>query len=120
MLLTREQILKTDDLPRETVEVPEWGGSVCVRTLTAAERDRFELQFADSKDKGRPRLLRAPLVALTACDETGKPIFSVEDIAALAAKSSAALGRVFDVASKLCGMSKADVEELEKNSEADL
>ena len=25
-MLTREQILQSEDLPRETVQVPEWGG----------------------------------------------------------------------------------------------
>ena len=40
-MLTREQILQSDDLPRETVPVPEWGGSVRIRTLSGADRDGY-------------------------------------------------------------------------------
>ncbi len=40
-MLTREQILQSDDLPRETVQVPEWGGEVQVRTMTGTDRDAF-------------------------------------------------------------------------------
>ena len=41
-MLTREQILQSDDLPCETVPVPEWGGEVQVRTMTGTDRDAFE------------------------------------------------------------------------------
>lgn len=37
-MLTREQILQSDDLPRETVQVPEWGGEVQVTTQTIVSR----------------------------------------------------------------------------------
>ena len=42
VFLNREAILAAEDLPRELVEVPEWGGAVYVRALTGAERDQFE------------------------------------------------------------------------------
>ena len=41
-MLTKDQILKSDDLPSEEVSVPEWGGSVMVRSMTGYERDQFE------------------------------------------------------------------------------
>jgi len=41
-LLTRDQILQAQDIARETVSVPEWGGSVLVRGLTGQERDAYE------------------------------------------------------------------------------
>ena len=41
-ILTRDQILQANDLVTETVEVPEWGGSVFVKSLTGVERDQFE------------------------------------------------------------------------------
>ncbi len=34
-ILSKEAILSADDLPREIVSVPEWGGQVYVRTMTA-------------------------------------------------------------------------------------
>ena len=41
-ILSKEAILAADDLPREIVSVPEWGGQVCVRTMTGTDRDAFE------------------------------------------------------------------------------
>ena len=42
MRLSRDDILKAEDLTTEEVDVPEWGGTVLVRGLTGRERDEFE------------------------------------------------------------------------------
>ena len=41
-MLSRNAILNADDLPRKEVFVSEWNGSVFVRALTGAERDKRE------------------------------------------------------------------------------
>ena len=41
MLLNKEQIQSVSDLETQDVEVPEWGGTVRLKSLTGAERDRF-------------------------------------------------------------------------------
>ena len=114
-MLTRDAILAVDDLKREKLDVPEWGGTIYVRTLTGAERDGFE--EAVYGDKGSLKNVRARLAALVTCDKDGKRLFLDTDIAALGAKSSAALGRIFDLGMKLNGIGKKDIEDLEKNSE---
>ena len=53
-LLTREAILARDDEQSETVEVPEWDGSVRVRGLTGRERDLWEHSLTEDKP-GRRR-----------------------------------------------------------------
>ncbi len=116
--LTRETILKVMDLQTETVEVPEWGGTVHVRTLTGTERDTFETSLFEGQGTDqRQRLanLRAGLVALCVVDEDGNRIFSDGDAEALGFKSAAALDRVFAVAQRLNGLGPAGVEELVKN-----
>lgn len=110
-MLTREQILGAADFKVEEVPVPEWGGSVFVRTLSAGERDRWELYLLEGKRED----VRATLAARAACDAEGKLLFEPADIKALSAKSAAALSRIFDAAIKLNKVSKDDVEELEKN-----
>ena len=45
-------------------------------------------------------------------DEEGKPLFTESDIAALSAKSSRALDRIFAIAVKLSGISKQDLDDL--------
>ena len=122
MLLTRDSILKADDILSEDVEVAEWGGTVRVRGLTGAQRDQFESSIVSLKmgSKGthqdvNMQNVRAKLVALSVVDADGKRLFSDSDIKALGMKSAVALQRVFDVAQRLSGITETDVEELAKN-----
>jgi len=117
--LTKAAILEASDLPFEDVEVPEWGGTIRVRTMPGYERDTFEQAIADrtpsKKSPVRVAGMKARLVALTACNETGELLFSLAEADALNAKSSKALDRLFQVAARLNGMTEEDVEDLAKN-----
>ncbi len=118
-LLSRDEILKADDLPHEDVPVPEWGGAVRVRTLPATERDAFESAVAAGRRNGRfmPNF-RARLASLAVVGEDGKPLFSEEDVASLGRKSGKALDRVADAAMRLAGLSEEGQKEAEGNSAA--
>lgn len=120
-LLTREQILQSQDRSFKDVPVPEWGGKVRIQSLTGAERDQFEESIMGPKAKDGTREvtvknLRAKLVALAAVDKDGKALFSPDDVLVLGEKNAAALDRLFSVAQKLSGISKDDVEDMVKNS----
>lgn len=118
-VLTREQIEKAQDIKQELVPVPEWGGEVWVKALTGTERDAFEASSIVQRDKSHEvnlRDIRARLCSFAICDEAGKRLFGAGDIEALGKKSAAALTRVYEVAERLSGLTKKDVEELEKNS----
>ena len=117
-MLTKDAILAADDLPKEVVDVPEWGGQVTIRSMTGTERDDFEQSIFDANDKSKKKNMkniRARLCALTMVDESGNRLFDVSDIEALGKKSSKALDRVFAVAQKLNGLSPTDVEEMAGN-----
>ncbi len=123
MPLSREAILSADDLPRELVAVPEWGGDVYVKTLGGTERDAYEQSLIKGKGRKREMSLddaRAKLCAASICDENGTVLFTERDVGALGRKSSKALDRVFAVAQRLSGISDADVEELVGNSQTPL
>lgn len=107
-MLTRDQILMCDDLPRETVQVPEWGGEVQVRTMTGADRDTFEASLIGKE--GRLENVRARLVSLALCDESGVRLFNDSDVIALGQKSAKALDRVFTVAQRLNGIGADQVD----------
>lgn len=115
MLLTREQILSAADQSTEEVEVPEWGGTVRVRTISGDERDTFDLYRDKAQKKGAVIGFKAFLVAMAACDAEGNPLFKPEDVVELGKKSDSALNRVFDVACRLNGLGAAAEEEIEKN-----
>lgn len=118
-ILTREQILAADDRHTETVEIPEWGGSVIVKTLTGREKDAWEMSMLGPDNKLRPEDVRARLLSVALVDEDGKRIFTDRDIAALSAKSCAAMERAVTVAKKLNALTEDDMKELAKNSGSD-
>lgn len=120
-LLSRDDILKVDDRKYEEVAVPEWGGTVRVRSLTGRERDQFESSLVDKKTGQASRLAnaRARLVAMTLVDEDGNRLFSTDDVSALGTKSAAALERVFTAARRLCGMTDDDLAELVEDFSGD-
>lgn len=118
MLLNKEQILKVEDLPSETVQVPEWGGEVRVRTMRGDERDDFEADVFETRgDKVQTnrKNFRAKLLARTIVDDKNERMFSDADIKDLGRKSAKALDRIFAVAQRLNGLSKEDEDALVKN-----
>ncbi len=114
-MLNKEAILSANDLPRELVEVPEWGGDIYVSTLNGTARDAFEQSMQGKKNKPNLDNVRARFAVLTICDEDGTRLFTDADAKALGEKSAAALDRVFAVAQRLNGFSSQDAEELAKN-----
>lgn len=120
-ILSKAEILQSSDMRIQLVAVPEWGGSVRLRSLTGAERDAFEATLVKEVDGKRvPDMdnLRAKLLAATIVDEDDRQIFTPYDLAALGRKSAVALDRVFTVAQRLNGMSADAVEESLKNSDS--
>jgi hypothetical protein len=109
-MLSRAQILAADDMRRETVPVPEWGGDVMVRTLTGTERDKLEAAY-----KLDPSSFRTQMCAASICDEAGIALFTPEDIPALAEKNWEVLDRLVAVATKLSAVTTKDVKDLEGN-----
>jgi len=113
--LTREAILAADDLPREAVDVPEWGGRIWVRALTAGERETWETRYLGTDEAASPASrIRASLAVFACCDEAGKPLFTEADVPALAGKSAAAVLRIWRIAARLNGLGE-ERETLEKN-----
>jgi hypothetical protein len=113
-MLTRDQIVAIEDFAVEKVEVPEWGGFVFVRVMTAGQRDQFEKKFTADRFTDT----RAYLCAATISDDRGELLFTLADVAVLTKKSSAAIDRIFAAAMKINKLSGDDVKELEKNSKA--
>jgi hypothetical protein len=94
--LTAADIFAADDSATIDVEVPEWGGIVKVRKLTAGESIEFgEIQQRDS-------LLK--LIELCAVDERGARLFSKDDLGRLASKAYDVCIRLHVAAAKLNGL----------------
>jgi hypothetical protein len=113
-LLTKAAIEKIDDLKYVEVNVPEWGGKVRIKTISASQRDKFEEHVLKSGNNAADNI-RARLAVMCIVDEHNKNIFTESDIKMLGNKSAAALDRIFSEAQKLNFMSDKDIEDLAKN-----
>ena len=118
--LTKQAILQAKDQVLERVEVPEWGGAVYVRSITARERgiieaDAAKFRESKGKDASFARTFTSRLASMAICDENGERLFSDNEVDQLAGKNAAVIARISEVSQRLSGFSKEDVDELEKN-----
>jgi len=116
-LLGKDQILTAEDLPYRDVEVPEWGGTVRVRTMSGGERDAFEasLYIREGEEMIYKREhFRAKLLARCIVDDKGARLFSDKEIEALSGKSSKALNRLFDAAQEINAISREEQDAIKK------
>jgi hypothetical protein len=115
-ILSKKDILAASDLKTEEVDVSQWwGGSVLVRSMTGAQRDRFEGERSGLAGVDRYINLRARWGAECMVDEQGERLFSEADVIALGEKNSAPLDLVFDAALRLSGLTPTVVETAAKN-----
>lgn len=112
-ILNKAAILQSDDRPVTPVECPEWGGSVCVRGLTGAEREVFTEQVDDSSRTSAALLL----FRLGTCEKGGERLnWTPVELSKLAEKNAAPLFRVAEKVGDLSGLTAKAVEEVEGNS----
>lgn len=112
--LSADQINEVEDRKHVDVEVPEWGGTVRLMELTGDDADRFSTHSA--RNQGDVTGIRALLVGLCLVREDGKRMFSDDAIERkLGKKSGAVLGRLFQEAAQLNGLSPAAQAELDEN-----
>ena len=123
-LLNFDDIVASQDKEYEDVEVPEWGGTVRIATMSGEDRDRWELsmmQADDSSERGFKlnfdAYSRVRLVAMCLVDDNFNRIFvTKEQIERLSQKSGKVMDLLYDVAQRVNGITDEDIDDLEKNS----
>jgi hypothetical protein len=115
--LSRDEILSANDIHIEELPVPEWGGVIFVKTLSADERDQLEASIMEMSTEGKPKKmklehLRSNMMVLGICDDKGEKLFTLADISKLGKKSAAAADRVVARIQAISAMSPADIEVL--------
>jgi hypothetical protein len=126
MLLTKEQILNCDDTGIIEENVPEWGGKINLRPMSAANKNKLynHLKSNNTEDKSGDTVMKNMdgwyelSVAFTVCDENGNLLFSEADIGVLANKNPDVIDRLAIIAQDISGLSKPqeDIIEDEKKS----
>lgn len=115
MILSKNDILKADDIKKETIDVPEWGGKVIMQSMCSKDRDAWELAMVDEKGQNKMENIRATLVAACLVDDKGELLFSPKEVKLLGKKSAKVLDKLFTEAQKISGIGENDVEDLAKN-----
>jgi hypothetical protein len=111
-VLDRAAVLAAPDLKPVALAVPEWGGTIYVRGLTAAEAEANARDTLAARREGNEiaELVMVRAVAACVCDASGAPLFTAADVAALARKSAPSISRVFRAIERLSGMAPEDAE----------
>lgn len=108
--LSKEAIQQVVDIQPVEVEVPEWGGSVFVKPLTAAQMEKTQARYEKASDSEKLTLMIINCV----CDEKGQNLFSKDDVNWLMDKNMKVLLKLVGECNKVNGL---DTEEVEKNLE---
>lgn len=107
----REAIFNADDITKQTVNVPEWGVDVQIRSMTAAERAKLG-ESAANGDKTNVALMYALTVIATVYDPTtGLPVFTENDKEAILSKNGTVIERLAGIALGASGMTEKAVDE---------
>lgn len=117
-MLSRDEILKCSDIKTEKIKVPEWGGEVLVRGMSARQRSEFHesiSQKTGDKLTVESALYHARMAVRVLVDEKGAYIFTDADAEMLANKSAGALQRIFIAGARLSGLLPDDVEAAKEN-----
>ena len=115
----RDQILNSNDIPKELVKVKEWGISIEVRGMTGAERTRIMDKAVDQQGGVNLQFVYPEIVIATSFDDiTGEQIFKPSDRDTLLTKSAVALDRLAQVGMKLSGFTQESSDEAGKDSSA--
>lgn len=109
-------IESADDLGHEDVEVPEWGLTVRVSSVSLAKRDDLIAAFAKRGEDATLTDSSAEVLAATLRDpETNELVFdSVEEAATiLKGRDSRVVDRLMGVANVVCGFDSAPTDQVE-------
>lgn len=110
-LLTREQILGADDRKTDTVNVPEWDGSVKVQSLTLGQRQEIRRRATVDDEVDDEKF-----DVFTFMEGVVQPQFELDDFEALKKRNGQAMQRVMNRIMQLAGWTAEASKEAEKST----
>lgn len=116
-LLTKDDIISADDFEIRIVEVPEWKGTVRLKSLSGKEYESYvsTVQQRSKNEKVDVKNLRALLLSMCLVDFDNNPTFTANDLEALTSKNTKVLDMLFQIVQEMNAMEKDVEEELRKN-----
>lgn len=118
-ILTADEIWAAKDIEERTVLVPQWGGSVRIRTFSKKQADdmRKKSTGPNPNKPGRPvEVDTDELEARLFVEGVIEPKFKFEDYDRLAEKSAVAIGLILKAIMDASGLSELAVAEADKST----
>ena len=118
-VLTKDDILNSDDIRYEYVLVGPWKGKIRMQTIKGRVRDKFENKCCDQTKGKRLDLtgLKALLVCLCAVDESGELLFTRAEANRLNEKNAEAIDILYSKAQEMNGIGAKAEALVEGNSD---
>jgi hypothetical protein len=113
---TADDVLAVEDISRELVDVPEWGFTFEVRSMTAAERTHIMDLAQKAGEVDLSLVYPEVVIATTYNPDTGDKVFTSDHRVALMAKNAAALDRLAKAGMRLSGMTEEAADAAGKDS----
>lgn len=127
-MLSRDELLKAIRGPIKMIEVPEWGGDIGVRRLTAGELVQMRAMMpgpidVESVDGEEIPLtlennlaITCKLLAAGLCDAEGAAVFTADELRGWDNTQRAVRDRLIEAVQEHNGLGVAAAEDREKNS----
>ena len=103
----------SNDRAEEVLELPEIGGSVKIRALSAAHDDRINEQSAEFGNNGKTKLSMTTMSRLRFQYGVVEPSFTAEQVKKLHIESGPTFQRVVKRINELSGLTEKDSKEAE-------
>lgn len=113
--MTAEEIGQLRDFRVQSVDVPEWGGTCYVRSLSLRDAQVFQDVSAGAARGTFTTEDICKIVALTLCDEQGNRLFSQEQLDVLLERNFQAVKRLFDASMQVVGLTASGVAQEKKD-----
>jgi hypothetical protein len=106
----RDKILAAEDIPSETVQIPEWDVELLVKGMSAGERlSLMQNAYDQNTQQVNMAIVYPDVVVACAHDpKSGEPVFTDADKSELMKKASAAIERLATVGLRLSGIGKEE------------
>ena len=116
-ILTADDIWNAQDIEESTVEVPQWHGSVRIKTFSKRQVDAMNRR-ATVKDRfGKESVDTEAMEALIFCEGVIEPTFEPEDYDRLRDKSAIAVSTILKAILNASGLSVTAVTDADKSTE---
>ncbi len=113
-LTNAQEIIAAEDFRFAEVDVPEWGGTVRIRSLSAKQRDTLARKIKSDGEAEASEMM----VVMCVVDENGQRVFEFKDIERLKAKSTIPIARIVRALGELTTAYEKSAEKFEENFDA--